>query len=365
MTLQGGLDSFPLPDVLRLLAATGKTGGLHVVGPTASGSIWVVDGRIEHTALGGEGCDPAQAVFTLLRNVEGTFRYEAGVPGTVPASSEAGPVEVEGVLAAAAVLLQEWDELGRIVPGADARLQLAPELARPVRLAVEEWAVIVAVGSGTSVEDLAVALGVPEIVAMRRARDLVVAGLLTAAPGDPHAAPVPIEDLLAAVRGTDAPAGSLDTAAPGERPRPVASSPELPEPIVPGTLGVEDWAEADAASPPSVWDTEPFWEAEPSWGVEPSWEPEPSGATEPSGIEEQTWDTAPAAAMAGWSPDAWTSPRDPAGAGLPAAVLPLQPLSPAPVLPSVPVAETPAEDEDDDVEIDRSLLLRFLGAVED
>jgi hypothetical protein len=393
VTLQGGLDSFPLPDVLRLLAATGKTGGLHVVGPTASGSIWVVDGRIEHAALGGEGCEPHEAVFALLRNVDGTFRYEAGVPVTVPSSAEAGPVEVEGVLAAAAVLLQEWDELGRVVPGADARLHLSPELVRPVRLTVEEWAVIVAVGGGTRVQELATALGVPEIVAMRRARDLVVAGLLTATPADPHAAPVPIEDLLAAVQHPGAraePEDPRDDVAPAERPRPVASSPEVPEPIVPGTLDAEDWAEADAASSFAVWDPEPSrdvapsWDPEPSWDAAPSWEPDPSWGPEPSwGAapssqdtepcapeaqpspgEEHPWETAPAAAAGGWSPDAWASSHDPAGAGLPAALLPLQLRSPAPVLPPPPSAAAPSGEEEDG-EIDRSLLLRFLGAVED
>lgn len=374
MTLQGGLDSFPLPDVLRLLAATGKTGGLHVVGPTASGSIWVVDGRIEHTALGGEACDPAETVFALLRNVEGTFRYEAGVPDTVPPASHEGPDEMDAVLAAAALLLQEWDELGLVVPGADARLHLRPELERPVRLAPEEWAVIVAIGDGTCVHDLALALRVPEIVAMRRARDLVLAGLLVASPADPYAAPVRMEDLMAAAR----PLGDVEEAP--EHPRPVASAldrpvvADHPEPIVPGTLDAEDWADADAAVL-SVWgDEHPWspaeedrWDAGEPWGVEPSWD---AASTETAigawTLEAWSPDGVPrdAPTSEAWSPAAAVA--DPGSGSLSAALLPSQPSSSSPA-PTAAATSAPdqARGEEGDREIDRSLLLRFLGAVED
>ncbi|HUS62064.1 MAG TPA: DUF4388 domain-containing protein, partial [Acidimicrobiales bacterium] len=46
VALQGTLDTFALPDVLRLLAATRKTGRVHVTGPRGTGSVWVDAGAV-------------------------------------------------------------------------------------------------------------------------------------------------------------------------------------------------------------------------------------------------------------------------------------------------------------------------------
>ena len=46
MALQGTLDTFALPDVLRLLAATKKTGRLRITGGRGTGSVWATAGEI-------------------------------------------------------------------------------------------------------------------------------------------------------------------------------------------------------------------------------------------------------------------------------------------------------------------------------
>ena len=46
MALQGDLSSFALPDVLRLLASTGKSGCLEVSTSPGTGEIWMYEGRI-------------------------------------------------------------------------------------------------------------------------------------------------------------------------------------------------------------------------------------------------------------------------------------------------------------------------------
>ena len=52
MALEGSLDAFGLPDVLRLLAATAKTGCLYVGGDRASGHVWVDRGGRQRPLIG-------------------------------------------------------------------------------------------------------------------------------------------------------------------------------------------------------------------------------------------------------------------------------------------------------------------------
>src|SRR5262245_32794776 len=46
MALQGTLDTFELPDVLRLLASTKKSGRLHLQSDRGTGDVWLDEGRV-------------------------------------------------------------------------------------------------------------------------------------------------------------------------------------------------------------------------------------------------------------------------------------------------------------------------------
>ena len=79
VALQGTLDTFALPDVLRLLAATKKTGRLRITGGRGTGSVWVSSGEVEaieatHAPHASEAVD---ALFELLRFEEGAFTFDA------------------------------------------------------------------------------------------------------------------------------------------------------------------------------------------------------------------------------------------------------------------------------------------------
>jgi len=69
VALQGTLDTFALPDVLRLLASTKKTGRLLVTGSRGSGSVWVDDGSVVGTEATGTMVEAGQVetLFELLR----------------------------------------------------------------------------------------------------------------------------------------------------------------------------------------------------------------------------------------------------------------------------------------------------------
>src|SRR3954466_6067627 len=78
VALQGDLSSFTLPDVLRLLAGTGKSGSLEVSSPPATGEVWLREGGV----VGGmvstapHAVRPADVVLEQLRLDGGTFVFD-------------------------------------------------------------------------------------------------------------------------------------------------------------------------------------------------------------------------------------------------------------------------------------------------
>jgi hypothetical protein len=176
VALQGTLDTFALPDVLRLLSSTKKTGRLRVSGNRGTGSVWVDNGGVVATEASGvlDVTTPVDVVFELLRYAEGSFTFEAG---TLP-SDPAKPTDVEPLLVDAERQLLEWKDIEAVVPSLDAWVSLAPEL--PVTEVVVDgprWRTIVSVGSGTSVAAVGHALGLGEVSVSRLVKELVELGL--------------------------------------------------------------------------------------------------------------------------------------------------------------------------------------------
>lgn len=175
MALQGTLDTFELPDVLRLLASTKKTGRLHLRGDRGEGSVWLHDGQVigVRTDATPDG-DVGEGLFDLFRAREGGFAFE---PGETPDASEA-PADVEPLLVATERRLAEWREIEAVVPSLHAWVTLSPDLPQPeVTVDAATWRLVAAIGSGLTVGDLAAALDLREVAVSRVVRDLVVLGL--------------------------------------------------------------------------------------------------------------------------------------------------------------------------------------------
>jgi hypothetical protein len=180
VALQGTLDTFALPDVLRLLAATRKTGRLHVTTGRTAADLWVEDGDVVASGLPADaGADATLVLFELLRSPEGTFEFLAGEE-TAP-SATAGPVEP--MLVEAEAMLAEWREIEAVVPSLDAWVSLRDPLpAAEVRVDAELWRAVVAVGHGEPVGAVGRALGLGEIGVSRLVKALVEAGLAIVTP---------------------------------------------------------------------------------------------------------------------------------------------------------------------------------------
>ncbi len=174
MALQGTLDSFALPDVLRLLAGTRKSGRLDVAGDGGEGRVWFGDGQL----IAGEGPQGTRAggvadvVFHLLRFESGQFAFEADA---LP-DEAAGPEDVDAVIEQAEAQVVEWRDIELVVPSLRSTLSLRSELDDDdlaVSLTAAEWKTVVAIAGGTHVAALGEALDLDDLTVCRRLRDLV------------------------------------------------------------------------------------------------------------------------------------------------------------------------------------------------
>lgn len=177
MALQGTLDSFSLPDVLRLLADTGKTGRLHVEGDRGEGSVWIDGGSLVAADADGARNDAStdEVIFEMLRFGSGAFAFAAGdQPPT-----EGSPVDLEGVLRRAGELLDEWRELEAVVPSLDHQVAIAPQLTvDQVTIDASRWATLAAIAGGLTVAELGETLDQSELAILRTVSDLVELGIV-------------------------------------------------------------------------------------------------------------------------------------------------------------------------------------------
>ena len=184
MALQGTLDAFPLPDVLRVLAQTGKTGHLHLEGDRGRGGVWFDDGAV--VAVDADRSAKAapidERLFELMRFRQGVFRFTPDETLRQPVDA---PHELDGILRSATRLADEWRELERVVPSLGHHVLLAPALQHEqVLLDAGSWSSLVAIGDGRTIANLAERLGLGELGVARVLSDLVELGMVVIEPPD-------------------------------------------------------------------------------------------------------------------------------------------------------------------------------------
>jgi hypothetical protein len=177
VALQGTLDTFALPDVLRLLASTKKSGALHLTGSRGTGSVWVDTGKVVGAEASGarHSSGAVDVLFELLRFPEGAFSFDVGTAAAEPSS----PADVEPLLVEAEKLLEEWRGIEAVIPSMKSWVSLSPELpATEVSLNANQWRSIVAVGGGATVWAVGEALSLGEVPVCRTMKALVELGLV-------------------------------------------------------------------------------------------------------------------------------------------------------------------------------------------
>ena len=177
MALQGTLDTFALPDVLRLLAATKKTGRLRITGGRGTGSVWVTSGEVTgleatHAPHASEAVD---ALFELLRFQEGAFTFDAEATHDAPGS----PTDLETLLEHSEALLAEWRSIEAVVPSLDAWITLRKTLpTAELTIDQDRWTTIVSIGAGATVRRIGDDLCLAELPVSRAIKELAEAGVV-------------------------------------------------------------------------------------------------------------------------------------------------------------------------------------------
>jgi hypothetical protein len=178
VALHGSLDSFTIPEVLRLLAGTKKSGYLALTGDRGNGGTWLDDGHL----IGGRS-DAAQdqaelvdILFELLRFEVGEFSFEEDRECATPDE----PVDVDALLGAAETMIAEFRRLEKVVPSFDHTVELVETLPKEkVELNQGLWDSIVAAGRCESIKQIGSVLQLGDLELLRAMRDLVEADLAT------------------------------------------------------------------------------------------------------------------------------------------------------------------------------------------
>ena len=260
MALQGTIETFALPEVLRLLGSGAKTGRLRLSGDRGSGSVWIDGGKVIGADATGvrDGAAAVAVLFELLRFGEGSFTFD--VDETT--DQRGTPQDIETILDEAMRRVAEWRSIEAVVPSLDVGLSLVPDLpANEVVIDALRWKAIVAVAGGGSVSAVAEALDLDELEACRCAKDLVEAGLVTVSELELALPPVDDVDVMLSdpeppsddVARGDAP-WATGPAAPAQEPALVAlpaEDPAVSDPLAlhDGGLGELSAAEESYAAP--------------------------------------------------------------------------------------------------------------------
>ncbi len=177
MSLQGTIETFAIADVLRLLAATSKSGRLQVQGPSRSGTVWVDDARVlsAESPSVPNASQPADVLFQLLRFERGSFRFD--LDRYPPSPGE--PVDIEQALGDAESMLAEWRELEKSIPSTEAWVSLKRDLKdATVTISADQWKTVGAVGSGRTISSLGDTLSLGELETYRAVDQLLGLGLV-------------------------------------------------------------------------------------------------------------------------------------------------------------------------------------------
>jgi hypothetical protein len=218
--LNGSLDTVALPDVLRLIAASAKSGLLRIEQTSPSGRIFIVDGQIAFATTRNEN-DPiddllhmeyradyvgstedrrvvdlnelldsnpdafhrfleqmvVEVMSRLLRVNEGRFRFDVDIRShrEIPHS-----FEVEDMISQANTRSDAWARIFEVVPSSSAPFRMAPRLndGDQVALGRRDWALLAATGASTSIDEIARSLKIFEFAAAKKVAELTQKGLV-------------------------------------------------------------------------------------------------------------------------------------------------------------------------------------------
>jgi hypothetical protein len=293
LSLSGTIGEVGLPDIVRLIAKSERSGLLRVTDGAMEGQLYLQEGafsyatsrsqdsllrdlvriglvqeedrtKIERRKANIEDILRAdtdrerlrefleeqviEVLVRLLRMERGSFEFQDGVPTLY---STGLTFSVEAPLMEAEARLARWSEIEEVIPSPSHRLRMSPELedgTEEVTIDSVSWALLAALGEGSSVQEVTRALGMWEYPTAKNMARLVREGLVQVA-----------------------------EAASGQVSRPVAEGPRLKETVVETAPLEEPPSPAEPEEGPSEPEKEPMAGADSVDEVlPPDEEPEPA-----------------------------------------------------------------------------------------
>ena len=151
MAFQGSLKELPLPDIVQLVSASGKTGRFNLTREGAEGSIYLKNGQIVHAELGDRQGE--EAVFALAIWNSGDFMFTPAVEAPRPTITKSNT----NLLMEAARRIDEWRVLSKKIPSIDMVPYLHPRSGRheQITLNPQEWTLITRINGTQSISEIA------------------------------------------------------------------------------------------------------------------------------------------------------------------------------------------------------------------
>ncbi len=174
MAFQGSLKELPLPDVIQLIAVSGKSGAFLIEDHGESGKIYLRDGHIVHAEVG--SLTGEQAVYELATRTEGNFRFDA----TLSTSVETIDKSNAKLLMEAARRIDEWRVLAKKIPST----AMVPVFSPPsgegsVSFSPPEWRVVQKIDELRSIDDIAELLEESALETGKVIYGLITSGIVT------------------------------------------------------------------------------------------------------------------------------------------------------------------------------------------
>ncbi len=324
MSLTGNLEIFPMPEVLRLLSRSKKTGCLRVDAADTHGRVYLAGGAITfantesdevvrralinaglvsdetlRSASGSlvdavvDGVDPnaitdfvreqvVESLYRIRKPGHGEFEFAVDIQ---PSMQTGQQFDAEVAVSESERRAAEWDDILESIESLDTPIRMVRELAddNSVTIAAPTWKVLASLEGGTSVRELAFRTGMSEFRAARELSGLIKSELVTS-----------VEAPAAHDSGYQAPVIEK---------RPVEATPSAEE-----ASTVSDESPAEQADEfESFFGTTPA--DEPSAEVEATWEPSPWDAPAAPSAGDNGQDTN------GWFDDAVTGTSADEGEG--------------------------------------------------
>ncbi len=232
MSLTGALEAFPLPEVLRLLARSSKSGALRIDAADLQGRLYLADGFLTYATTRHEedlaadlvtaGLIDSQdwvlverreknvaevlsesateqqltdlltdqiadVIFRLVRRTDGSFEFSESVG---PRYDTGVRIDVDGCIAEAAERNIRWTEIESVIPAITFHLRMVPDLTdrAEVSLPATTWQILAALHGEGSIEEVARRLGMTDFAVGQVMAGLVRDGLLEIVDLPPEAA---------------------------------------------------------------------------------------------------------------------------------------------------------------------------------